>query len=444
MRLTRSAIGVEMESTVMCAAERSLRKLIAFEQRNLWKPDRFRRGGDDSQFDIRYLPESREIFRLPSFWLKRRHLYVYGRKEEGEILPGVGHGCGLDGQMLFPVHPVELERYLQFFEHVEAKDSTSDGVDLLATPTSSVRTLLVWRNGHPEAAVFIKFSLCTRMLGDRRLRRQTVARSIGLSRLVEESENVLPPGMNYFHENLGLIPRLLPDSGVIIRTIPRRILDDSAVVAPLFALMGGQSKNQPLLLNLFEVGQSAVALLVDALFEKFARIWVELVFSFGLILEAHAQDLLLLFSQDMVPAGEFYYRDFEGLTVDWHLRRSKGLRDTEMLPNAYDWFQTYNTWGYPRAQLVSRKMWISLYDYLYLFLGELEGAVREWEACGVRIEPPFGRDSLGNTFLRYLRKVIHEKFGLRESERYDAVQNLHRFVKFLMEVRKGVMSDVSE
>jgi hypothetical protein len=164
------------------------------------------------------------------------------------------------------------------------------------------------------------------------------------------------------------------------------------------------------------------------------------VFGVGLLLEAHAQDLLLALSSEGIALGSFYYRDFEGLAVDWAMRRARGLPEPAVLPHSCEWFSTYDTWGYPLFQLVSCKMRTSLFDYLQFVLAELESAAAEWRAMGVMVRPKLWEGELTLLFSRYLRKAIQERFGMREEHQYDIHKNLNRFVKFLMLVRREVIA----
>lgn len=411
-----------------------------FEQRNLWNLSLVRSLEHDQGFDDRYLPENRAVFRLPCFWVRRKDLYVYRGLQASETMWGNGEKQGPDDRVLFPMHPAELRNHQEFFACVGAVDTATHGVRFFATPTSSTRTVLVWPDGQPENTFFAKLSLNSRLFGDRRLRRERVAGSVGLSRLVLESAEALPSGVKYFPEKVGLAPRWAQEGGVIIRVIPEEIKAGRVVPAPLFALIGGDQEHRPLLLELMARGEVDIREFIESvLLEQFADNWVDLVFESGLILEAHGQDLLLALSPNLIPLGGLYYRDFEGLTVDWSLRRVRGLSEPSSLPHAWKWFETYETWGYPLLQLVFGKLRTSLFDYLYFFLSQFEIALAEWRANGGLIVAKDLEGRLTFLFSHYLRRAIHRKFGLREPEEYDIQRDLNRFVKFLLRVRREVM-----
>jgi hypothetical protein len=411
-----------------------LRRLLETEQRNLWKIDAVRAAGYVGSFDSRYLPESGVVFPVPYVRVRRERLYVYG----GFASQGAD---GRDGEVVFPIHPAQLRDYARMLDGARTDSVRDAGPRLIGTPTSSVRTILAWPEEQPERAAFVKLSLRSAVLGDRRLSGRKVASSIGRSQFVLGCQSELPAGLQYFPETLGLVPRQMSDSGVIFRAIPEELMNGSVLLAPLFSLMGGSTNHPPLVLRLLESGDSSIREFIEEiLLSKFAKIWVDLVFDHGLILEAHAQDLLLAFSPELVPLGSFYYRDFEGLTVDWALRRARGLPEPRSLPYAFDWFLAYETWGYPRYQMVSTKMRVSLTGYVDLVLGELESALLEWQARGIVRGEKFEQGELTRLFSRYLRKWIQEKFGLRDESDYDIRHQRSRFIRFLMQVRMKVMS----
>jgi len=250
----------------------------------------------------------------------------------------------------------------------------------------------------------------------------------------------MPPAVAWFPETLAMVPRLMPEGGLIIRSIPMEMKEGSVVPAPLFSLMGGSGSDPPLLLQMLgQDAELARSVVTEVLLAKFAGIWVDLVFGMGLMLEAHGQDLLLALSKDMVPCGGFYYRDFEGLTVDWGLRRARGLSEGPSLPHSCDWYETYETLGYPLHQLVSWKIRTSLFDYICLVLAELDLAAVEWRTRGLMPSGEKWEGELTMLFSRHLRKAIRERYGMREDREYDIHRDLSRFVKFLMRVRSEVL-----
>lgn len=418
----------------------SLRKLMALERFSLYKAEVFQPLSRDSKFDARYLPQNCGAIRLPCFWILRKYLYVYGSQTDNAAELKLFRGQGLSERVLFPVHPTSLGYYRQFLSDVGAQDVSEEGLCIWGVPTSSTRTLLAWPNEMPEQALFVKTSLHSPASVNRRLSRRKVACSVGLSALVQSSLESLPGGVSYFPESVGVVPRSMQDSGAIFRSITQELKGGSCLVAPLFSLLGGNEKHTPLFLTILErSGMSPGQFLEDVLCAQFARLWLEMTLRFGLILEAHGQDILLALSSDLVPLGRFYYRDFEGLQVDWELRRRLGLVEPSNMPHAWSWRETYQTWGYRYSDLIWWKLMNSLQLYLQFVLDELDTLLREWQGRGLIRGGNFEKDSVTMIFSQHMMKAVEEMFGARVGVQYNIRYSLNRFVIFLMKLRRELL-----
>ena len=415
-----------------------LQQQLILERFHLHKPEAFQVTSQDPAFDPRYFPQNCGAVELPCYWIERRHLYVFGSQQRAPDELRFFTGEGPQDHVLFPLHPASVAHYREQLVKLDARDAATDGLRIWAVPTSSTRTFLAWPDRMPERALFVKTSLHSPILGDRRLYTWKVARSVGLSGLVQDSLAELPASMGYFPEALGLIPREMPDCGVIIRSIPPEFKTNRLLAAPLFSLMGGQQA-QPLFLTLMEQARLQPWEFVEqVLCSKFARLWLQLTLQHGLILEAHGQDLMLAMSPDLRTLDRFYYRDFEGLQVDWELRRQHGLSTPANMPNAREWDQSYATWGYRYGHLVWYKLRISLLQYLHFVLAELEFMLREWQDRGLMNGPRINEDDLTDMFSRKMMEVIHELFSVRVKAEYNIHRHLNRFVLLLVHLRKDL------
>jgi hypothetical protein len=414
----------------------SLRTIAMLERNHLYKAEQFQDLSSDPQFAVQYLPQNCGAIKLPCFWIDRKHVYVYGRQASNTSEQSLSPGSGRDDEVLFPVHPASLGHYQEFLSQVKARDGARERTAMWGVPTSSTRTFLAWPDGAPERALFLKTSLHSPVLGDRRLTRSKVGCSVGLSALVCHSQP-LPDKWGCFAEPLGFVPRGLPNSGAIVRSIPNEIKHGISIPVPLFSLLGGNARHPPLLLTVARRARMDPLEIVDqVLCDQFARLWLELSMRFGLILEAHAQDLMLELSPDLREVRRFLYRDFEGLQVDWELRRRRGLLDQTALPHAFHWYETYATWGYPLGYLVSYKLRTSLFHYLHFVLNEVEICLRTWEAQGLTGPRKFDGTSVTMIFSRHMMKALEEMFGVRVGAKYDIYHSLNRFVILLMRLRR--------
>lgn len=417
----------------------ALQRWLTLERFHLHKAEMFQDRSRDPGFDSRYFPQNCGAFELPCFWVQRKHLLIYRRCAADENELSLLAGQSLSERVLFPIHPASLDKYAAFLSGLGAEDAANEGLRIWAVPTSSTRTLLAWPDEAPEKALLVKLSLHSPIFGDRRLYTRTVGRCVGLSGLVQDSQADLPSTVDYFPESLGLVPRRLPDSGVLIRSVPREIKEGRTLVAPLFSLLGGSGSHSPLLLTLLERnGMESRQWLEETLCAPFARLWLEMSLRFGLILEAHAQDLMLALSPDLQPLGRFFYRDFEGLQVDWELRHRCGLPACDPMPHAWRWRETYDTWGYPYGEFAWYKWRISLMHYLHFVLNELELSLRQWHERGLIRGRKFEEGEVTMLFSRHLFEAIEARFGIRAEPRYNIYRSLNKFTIFLMKVRREI------
>ncbi len=416
----------------------SLRQQLTYERFHLHRPEMFQDRSRDPAFDPKYFPQNCGPVLLPCYWIERRHLHVFGAQANVADEIGFFSGDGPKAAVLLPMHPASVAHYQELLVKLAARDAARDGLRIWGVPTSSTRTFLAWPDRVPERALFVKLSLHSPIFGDRRLHTWKVARSVGLSTLVQESLEHLPGGLGYFPESFGFAPRRMPDSGVIVRSIPQPIKANQWLVAPLFALMGGDQA-QPLLLTVMEqTGMRPLEFLEEILCAKFARLWLEMTLRHGLILEAHAQDLMLAMSPDLRTLGDFYYRDFEGLQVDWELRSRRGLSMPANMPNSFAWHETYATWGFRYGHLIWYKLRISLLQYLHFVLAELEQMLRSWQERGILGGARFNEDELTAMFSRKMIELIYELFDVRVRTGYNIHRHLNQFVLQLLSVRKAI------
>jgi len=417
----------------------SLKTLATLERFYLHRPEIFQDTSRDPDFDTRFFPQHGGVFLLPCFWVPRESLYVFGAKQESAEF-SLFRETSAQAEAMVAVHPASLGRFRQFFENVGAKCVADDGRRIWAVPTSSTRTLLVWPDGAPEEVLFIKTTLYSPVFGDRRLRTADVARSTSLSALMDELRASLPSTFDYFPERVGVVARCMRDGGMIARSIPGMLKNDEIIVAPLFALFGGGPARTPLLRTILKNrGCEPLRFIEDAICAPFTRIWLHMWLKCGLLLEAHSQDLLMALSPDMAPLRRFYYRDFEGMQVDWELRRSLGLSTPAELPRAWCWDESNRptvSYGYSN--------WFPVYTSLFHFVDavirQAEISLMEWQQLGLLPGPRVKEGDVTAAFSSELNAAVEEMFGARWRPRCDACASPNRFVQELMRLRAELIS----
>lgn len=423
-----------------------LREWLVLERFHLHQISSYQRLDRDPGFDKKYLPQHSCAFRLPCFLVPRKHLHVFGSQQQDPYGMRFCSDIAPEGFVLFPIHPLALDEYQPFLLKAGGLDAARVGIRLWALPTSSTRTLLAWLDGVPDTAVFVKTSLTSTMFGDRRVHRTRAGRSVGLSDMVVAERDALPPELRYLRESLAFTARTTPGTGAIIRSVPREIVRGAVRVAPLFSLLGGEeSEHEPLLLTILErMEVPAVQLIDDVLCKPFAKLWLDLCLGFGWILEAHAQDLLLELTPQLRPTGKLFYRDFEGMQVDWELRRRLGRPTPDDLPNAWQWRDAYDTWGASRyCDLIWYKWRISLVQFLHMVLHETELSLQHWHRHGLIGDPLCKPGELTLAFSRHLFELIEHRFGMRVGAPYDIHRSLNRFLLLLGKLRREIISATS-
>jgi hypothetical protein len=305
----------------------------------------------------------------------------------------------------------------------------------------------VWPHEEPEKSLFAKVSLRSLIAGDRRIQRRHVSGAVGKTIVLKESRSDLPDNMNYLYESVGFMPRLLPGSGVILRSIPQAVKGDKLLLAPMFSLVGGNEEYVPLLLKMVAAGISdPTRFAEEVLCASFAPLWLNLALNYGLLLEAHGQNLLVELSDDFCPLGRFYYRDFDGLMIDWDLRRHLGFPVPQCMPDSALWHQTYATMNpsTPYVQLVSWKFKMSLNAYLHFVLADVNRYLREWQSRGLMAGRKIADDYLTDAFSHHLFREIAAVYGAREASEYNVYRSLNKFVKFLLKIRGEVITTATQ
>lgn len=419
----------------------ALQQWMILERFHLHQVGKFQRMSRDPSFDTAYLPQNGGVFGLPTYRVSRRNLHLLGGQPKNtDTIRFVAETDSAE-HVLFPIHPSALGHYREFLLNAGARDVAEEGVRIWAMPTSSSRTLLAWVDGAPQSAVFVKTSLYSPLFGDRRIRRAQASRSVTLSAMLNSEAGELPHALAHLPEILAFTTRQAPHTGAIVRAIPEAIKTGDVRLAPLFSLLGGSGDQVPLLLTMLErTGTPPLQFVHEVLCKPFARLWLELSMSFGWILEAHGQDLLLELSAELTFQGRFYYRDFEGLQVDWELRRRLGRAAPPGMPHAWEWRDAYDSLGnYPYCGLLWYKWRTSLFQYLHFVLHETEASLREWHRRGLIGGPVCAEGEATAIFSGYLFAALEKIFNVRVGPPYDVYRFLNRFLLLLAKLRRQAL-----
>lgn len=168
-------------------------------------------------------------------------------------------------------------------------------VALLATPTASVRTLLVWRADRPGEPFFAKLSLPLVLGGEPR-----AFTAADAAACVHRSSLIAAIGSR---RGLQLLPETLAGDGFLIRQLPARL-------TPWFAIPG----QLPALARLHRVAPARF--IRDCLVRPFLQAWLSSAIDGGWTCDAHAQNLLVERAASGHLTGRFFVRDVEDASVD--------------------------------------------------------------------------------------------------------------------------------
>jgi hypothetical protein len=382
-----------------------------------------------------YLPQNCRVFAVPCFWVRRRFLHVF------ESHPGcVGsvwrtRSQSSEEEILFPVHPLGLDHYRGILSASGAVEVSSGESRILGTASSSPRTLLAWHADAPHQPFYIKTTIpLSSAVADWHLKLHKVAFCVGISSLIRRDPS-LPQELEFMPESVGLVPRMLPQSGSIIRSLPQEITRGTTIAAPLFSLIGGNEAHPPLLLTLHNQGHLDVMEFVEqTLCHEFARIWCELYLGCGMTLEAHAQNTFCTFTPTMKPTHQFIYKDFDGIMVDWRLRQSLGAADAGKLPLSHAWDTTYAAMfpELPYNRMAWVKMTVSLRAYVHLFLAALNRTLQQWQSQRLVRLRNLGDNRLTRLFSERLFEEAAKWFGCAKPVTCDIHENPNRFLKFIL------------
>lgn len=295
-----------------------------------------------------YSPENAQVFEVKSYWVSAEKLNVFEASEEhndiGLELKRVENG---QRQVLFMVHPESESFYAEFLKDAEL------GPKFEGTATASSRTLMMWPSGHREKAFFGKLSLNKEIGGVvRTIPQGEVARSVGVTQILDAARNELPQNFDYLPEFFGAMPKGMERGGMILRAIPKRISKSQKTAMPMFAIYTrpDAQTHSPLEIMLSQTKLSAKEFLVRQILRPFAQQWVDLVVEHGIAIEAHAQNVLMEVNSRGMPTGKFIYRDFGGFNIDLKLRIERHLAMPKSLPVIEGLAKDYHQEFHQKAQ----------------------------------------------------------------------------------------------
>lgn len=293
---------------------RNLLKFMEYEQNTNYIPNKTCMKIKSDDPDFIYAPENKKWFQVKSYWVP---------KEEIIYKTATSYLCNFfnkENKILFIVHPLST---------INLKDK-EPGPIFNALATSSTRTLLVYPLDRPDFLFFAKTSIHKKDFY-RVVNKNQVLYCIDANIVLDNSQ--LP--INYFREVLSVyISEESKENnennenennengsgGMVIREIPKDLLEDKIEIMPCFALYTKQKYSSIPLYNMIHIsGLNSYDWINKYIIKPFVKKYLQLEINNGITFECHSQNLLIEIKNDQ--PYNFYFRDLDGLDFDNNYRK---------------------------------------------------------------------------------------------------------------------------
>jgi hypothetical protein len=348
-----------------------------------------------------YTPEAGEVFALKGYWVNTADVdYIFDQASAPAFLKStffrIHNGRQ---QILFPVHPQVTEYYSDFLK------DRPDVAPFESTPSASIRSLFTWDPQTPQNVFFAKLSIDLVLGANRRLiPAEELARSIYFTQLFGLIKKDLPATFTYLPESLAIMPKGMSEGGVLVRGIPKEVLNGEKQIVPFFSLYNSDpldpEKKAPLVRIMEKSGAPGRAF-VRGLLASFAKEWLDLAIDQGITSEPHGQNLAAELTKDGRLTGRFVHRDFGGFSADRKFRQEMGLPDIQNMPKIN---------GISSSGDNDYGIKASLSRFFVTILDSIDWRYSEWQRKGW--VDAMGPETFRETFIKDLQKLYTEKTGL--------------------------------
>ena len=226
--------------------------------------------------------------------------------------------------VLFAVHPETWSS--AGIDHLDELHELPRGEPIRVAPTASTRTVFTAGRQGEVPAHFLKLHYPRRISRfNRRLRRLNIHNSIEGSR---DLAHVHFDRFAYLPDTLGFTYGDGENPwGFLVREAIPRPYQAQRFLIPYFALYAGDLKHgghPPLLVQMIErLGAEPESFVIEKIMIPVVECWAKVVRERGILLESHAQNILLEIDRDFQPR-RVVHRDFD-VWVDADVRRQAGL-----------------------------------------------------------------------------------------------------------------------
>jgi hypothetical protein len=228
------------------------------------------------------------------------------------------------GQVRFLIHPETWAS--SGIDNLDELHALRRGEPLKVAPTASTRTVLTTETPANVPRHFVKLHYPRRISRfNRRLRRKNIRNSVeathDLAHVKFDKFAYLPDSLGFTYGDGGA------PWGFLAREGTPRPYRGARFLVPYFALYGGDlqhPEDRPLLVQMIErLGAEPQSFVIDEIMIPVLECWAKVVRERGILLESHAQNLLLEIDPDFRPR-RVVHRDFD-VWVDAEARKQAGL-----------------------------------------------------------------------------------------------------------------------
>jgi hypothetical protein len=278
-------------------------------------------------------------------------------------------------QVRFLIHPETWAS--SGIDNLDELHALRRGEPIQVAPTASTRTVLTTETPANVPHHFVKLHYPRRISRfNRRLRRKNILNSVeathDLAHVRSDQFAYLPDSLGFIYGDGG------NPWGFLVREGIPRPFREARFLVPYFALYGRDlqhPEDRPLLVQMIErLGAEPQSFVIDEIMIPVLDCWAKVVRERGILLESHAQNLLLEIDSDFRPR-RVVHRDFD-VWVDAEVRKRAGLE--VMGPS------TGTDTPYPREQhyslvydhFIGRELFDYLLGVLTRFYSAKESVVR--------------------------------------------------------------------
>jgi hypothetical protein len=279
------------------------------------------------------------------------------------------------GQVRFLIHPETWAS--SGIDNLDELHALRRGEPLQVAPTASTRTVLTTGTPANVPHHFVKLHYPRRISRfNRRLRRKNIRNSIDATR---DLAHVMFDKFAYLPDSLGFI---YGDGaaawGFLAREGTPRPIKEARFLIPYFALYGGDLRHpedRPLLVQMIErLGAEPQSFVISEIMIPVLDCWAKVVRERGILLESHAQNLLLEIDSDFRPR-RVVHRDFD-VWVDAEVRSRAGLEVMGAIIGADTTYPREQHYSLVYDHFIGRELFDYLMGVLTRFYSAKESVVR--------------------------------------------------------------------